>query len=527
MYGTTVRGADARVAHTAAPALPSRMLIDSNDIADGTELRAHVCVVGAGAAGIAMALRLRDLAVDTVVVESGGTTAEPATQALYAGRADHYYEPEQCRLRYLGGTTNHFGGQSRPFDEADFHRAAAPGLPGWPIPRAEALRELDAAARMMGLPPGGWTPSEHFGPPTATTFRPTREIEPVVFQGAAVRMGPVYRPALVRSTSVKLLLHANVTQIRLTEDKARVDHLALRTLAGNRFRVRARQYVLATGGIEVVRLLLDCDDAPGGLGNRYDLVGRYFADHPALPMLPLQPGPVAAPQVAPRWKIVDGMIPGLQVSAVEMLATTETVRRAGAPALNASLYRDGQDWAVPGVEFDERAGRGVADLLQLPGVDGRNPPAGRPALFTLVAGFEQIPNPASRVTLLSERNAVGDRQVRVTWRLTDDDETNISQGLRILAAYLAASGIGSLLLRPQTGRWIDVVQGQYHHLGTTRMADSPRAGVVDRDLRVHGVPNLSIASSAVFPVYGHVNPTLNLISLALRLANRVASEARA
>ena len=60
-----------------------------------------------------------------------------------------------------------------------------------------------------------------------------------------------------------------------------------------------------------------------------------------------------------------------------------------------------------------------------------------------------------------------------------------------------------------------------HHLGTTRMSDDPKQGVVDADGQVHGVGNLYVAGSSVFPTYGASNPTLNLMALTLRLADHL------
>jgi choline dehydrogenase-like flavoprotein len=63
--------------------------------------------------------------------------------------------------------------------------------------------------------------------------------------------------------------------------------------------------------------------------------------------------------------------------------------------------------------------------------------------------------------------------------------------------------------------------GGHHHMGTTRMHDDPRFGVVDRECRVHSLENLFVAGSSVFPTGGYANPTLTLLALALRLGDRL------
>jgi choline dehydrogenase-like flavoprotein len=58
-------------------------------------------------------------------------------------------------------------------------------------------------------------------------------------------------------------------------------------------------------------------------------------------------------------------------------------------------------------------------------------------------------------------------------------------------------------------------------MGTTRMHDDPKQGVVDRNCRVHGIDNLFVAGSSVFPTGGAANPTLTLLALTLRLADHL------
>ena len=85
----------------------------------------------------------------------------------------------------------------------------------------------------------------------------------------------------------------------------------------------------------------------------------------------------------------------------------------------------------------------------------------------------------------------------------------------LLGRMLEQQGLGRL----EPGSGVPHYTDASHHMGTTRMSASPRTGVVDRDCRVHGVRNLYVAGSAVFPSAGHANPTLTIAALALRLAD--------
>jgi len=138
--------------------------------------------------------------------------------------------------------------------------------------------------------------------------------------------------------------------------------------------------------------------------------------------------------------------------------------------------------------------------------------------------FDAVPNPESRVTLGSGRNELGERTAEVSWKLTDDDEMMMTTIVDTVARWLARLGTGRMDTRPPAGTWVDSVRGQYHHMGTLRMSSSPSQGVVDTNLRLHDVPNLYAAGSAVFPTFGHVNPTMNLMALSLRLGDHLADE---
>jgi len=72
--------------------------------------------------------------------------------------------------------------------------------------------------------------------------------------------------------------------------------------------------------------------------------------------------------------------------------------------------------------------------------------------------------------------------------------------------------------------WPSRMIGTWHHIGTTRMHDNPRFGVVDGQCRVHGVGNLFVAGSSVFPVSASTSPTVTIVQLSLRLADYLLQE---
>jgi choline dehydrogenase-like flavoprotein len=145
--------------------------------------------------------------------------------------------------------------------------------------------------------------------------------------------------------------------------------------------------------------------------------------------------------------------------------------------------------------------------------------------LTLRCFGDQVPNPNSRVTLGTKRDALGMPRLQLHWQLTEADH----RGLRLLAQTLGAELTRTGLARVRIPQWLSTneptwsesLQGGHHPMGTTRMSARASDGVVNEDCRVHDIENLFIAGSSVFPTAGHANPTLTLVALAFRLAEHV------
>jgi len=155
--------------------------------------------------------------------------------------------------------------------------------------------------------------------------------------------------------------------------------------------------------------------------------------------------------------------------------------------------------------------------------------ASKANLFSLDFHAEQVPNPESRILLGQDVDAMGMRRIKVDWRYTEQDVVTVRKSVALLAADLAASGIGSLEYDPDRVECEMLRYGAYggHHIGTARMGDDPRRSAVDRNCRIHSVENLYVAGAATFPTSSQANPTLTIVALALRLADYLKRRLRA
>jgi choline dehydrogenase-like flavoprotein len=315
---------------------------------------------------------------------------------------------------------------------------------------------------------------------------------------------------VTRAANVDTFLHANAVELVANEAGSALEGVRVAALGGSTFRVRARCVVLAAGGIENPRLLLASNRVwKAGLGNAADLVGRFFMEHPQLAASALLPASAELPlglyRARPR---------GEGASVALLTPSAALLRRERIQSFAALLAGEG---ALP--DLERSLARSVHELEAAPGE-----PTPR-ALF-LLNRCEQAPNPASRVRLVEERDALGMARVQLEWRLSPGDLHSLRRGHELLARELGRTGVGRLQLMfgPGDMDWPADLGGSGHHMGTTRMHADPRQGVVDASCRVHGVANLYVAGSSVFPTCGAAEPTLTLLALAIRLADHLKRE---
>lgn len=516
-------------------------------------LQTRTCVIGAGAAGITAARALLAAGQEVVLIESGGLDYEPETSDLNAGEnvGQDYYDLESCRLRFFGGTTAIWGGRCAELDPIDFERRSWVPHSGWPISYEEMKPYYERARRVFELPPDpSWDALRAAGM-TIPHFD-TSAIQPRLwcFDEAFNRFTFQSCRDLRDHPRCRIVTHATVTEIVAEEGGRGIAELRGGNAGGGRFTVKAQDYVLAAGGIENARILLASRDVfPTGLGNQHDQVGRYFMEHPHA-----RGGRVVG---AAAWDLLRGfelkhrvgshgfsalVTPGEDLQRKEALLNTSLTIAARPPAnadeaLAIRAYKHLKHRVAP-----SRAGRALwmyskkATRWAQQRVDPLRPwllyRMGKVEL-ALVVRAEQAPNPDSRVLLSEDRDPLGVPRVRLDWRTCELDVHSVRGLVSVLDSELRRLRLG----RVEAADWLmdgssewrtdPLVSmhpiGGYHHMGTTRMSDSPRSGVVDRDGRVHGIGNLYVAGSSLFPTGGWANPTVTIVALALRTADRIAA----
>jgi choline dehydrogenase-like flavoprotein len=483
------------------------MFIDGRSL-DRQVLETELCIIGAGAAGIALAHEFLQSGLSIIVVESGGLEADRKVQDLNQGENSGLRtDLESSRLRYFGGSTNHWEGMCAPMQSIDFEARPWVSHSGWPYGLEELAPYYAEASRFLNLSGSASTdfsvPQDLLPSNGKLAFHSWRIPEQLL-------LAETYRSALEKISHIKVIFNTTVTNIQATADVTHVTGLSASTLDGQHFTIRAKRYILACGAIENARLLL-----LSNLGNRHDIVGRFFMQHPHLEVGRLfafgastqmdkfqqHIGTLGHPKLH-KPELMFNITPSDQaLRQYKILNGSLTVRNMRTPK---SL--------PPSVALMRRIfGSGTQEVSEM----------------GIYARCEQSPNPDSRVMLSDKKkDAFGLPVTHLHWQLTELDWRSIRQLGVLLAESVSAHKLGLFKLHPwaqRYHRWPRDLAGGSHHMGTTRMHDDPKSGVVDRNCRIHGIDNLYIAGSSVYPTAGWANPTYTLVALAIKLAKHLKS----
>jgi choline dehydrogenase-like flavoprotein len=535
------------------------MIEDARHLPTDVKIDADIAIIGGGAAGISMALNFLHGPLKVVVLESGGIDYESKTQSLYRGRnVGLRYEPlDLCRVRMFGGSTDERGwaGWCKTFSDLDFEQRAWVGLSGWPISKRdlrpfykEALKTVSLPAEMERM-----TEREAHAPDCLPLEVGDCVNDPVPLS-TAPRLSDAWLETIRTSPNVRVILHANVTRIYTDEMGDVVTGLHVGTLDRRMLKMKPRFTVLAAGGIESARLLLSSNQTvKTGLGNASDWVGRCFMDHPRYawgqitsiidPSLLLRYNPtlgvgqrrrgVPRPDTHPLFGV--GVSPNEAAQRREQMLGSRTWivpvsaqgERAGGRELRevvlwAMRRRIPSDIVLRGAKiFGDLPNAAAAAVSHLRSVAGQ---ARRWQFQTIV---EPEPNPSSRVTLDNDRDPLGLARVKLDWRLTplvrrtlQVTQDMVVKNLRSIGLDCHVEGPGG----PAANQKFEEPRWTWHHMGTARMSDDPNMGVVDADCKVHGVRNLYVTGSSVFPTSSTDMPTLTLIALAHRLSAHLRTQ---
>ncbi len=457
---------------------------------EATLIRADICVIGAGAAGIAIAQEFLKDFTQTVAVLAGGGQAETLEEQKLSELATTELPLDtRSRVRGFGGTTAAWVGRWKPHDDIDFTKRSWIPFSGWPISRRELDLYYEQARRKLAK---GFNAHREF----PNRFFDSKDILTTIIpslRSKYLHFGNLFKEAFASSKNVDVYLNAHAT--RIVSENGKVMRVLGKTTGGKDITIEAETFILACGAIENARILL-ISEIEG------DAVGRYYMDHPKGNEGTITTSGHKAQRLE-NYTSEGNTIFGLRLS--------DDIQKEK-EILNSHIV------LMPVYRHKGRLARAGRKFFGYPNALEK---------ITVRNHLEQTPNPENRVTLGTKKDAFGNPLPIVTWSISELDKQTIAALHEVLAQELKRLGLpplaSALLGKPTT--W-PITSDASHHMGTTRMGTDPKTSVVDANCKVHGAENLYVAGSSVFPTSGYANPTATIVALALRLAEHVRESGR-
>lgn len=508
------------------------MHIDARELPANSLIEGDVCIIGAGAAGISIALEWMNSPYKIILLEGGGFEYDEKVQELYAGKTtgQRYYPLKSARLHYFGGTTGHWAGFCSTFDPVDFTKRDWVPHSGWPIKREDLDPFYARAHTNVDLGPYeyDWKYWQKQDPELQPLLTDDTVVWNKIWQfSPPSQFGKKYKDTIVNAKNIHLYTYANVTNIKANEGVSSIQEVTIKNFSGKEHTVKAKYFILACCSIQNARILLASNQqAANGLGNDTDNVGRYFMEHLEIKSAELwleKPNPLK----------LYGLNYGVTKARAELAITQQKQEEFKILNGTSSLTPLAIAKNMPPMidvwkEADPRKSMDSAMAMFQKADQTKVPPSesSESRAFELFTRIEQAPNPDSRVTLDTEKDSLGMPRANLNWVLTPLEKRSIRKIYELIGQQVGIEGIGRLKLMDylqdeNDNTWPSFTGGGWHHMGTTRMSDDPKNGVVDANCKVHSLANLFVAGASCYVTGAAPNPTLTLIALSLRLSDHI------
>ncbi|HLK29883.1 MAG TPA: GMC family oxidoreductase [Puia sp.] len=507
------------------------MHVDARELPDNSVIEGDVCIIGAGAAGISIALEWIGTDKKVILLEGGGFDYDDRVQELYAGKTtgQKYYPLKSARLHYFGGTTGHWAGFCSTFDDIDFEKRDWVPHSGWPIKRADLDQYYIKAHQKVDIGPYeyDWKYWQKQDPKLASLIDDDSVVWNKVWQFSTARFGTKYRDAIVKAKNIHLYTYANVTDITANENVSAIKQVTAKNYTGKQHTIKAKHFVLACCSIQNARLLLASNkQAPKGLGNDNDNVGRYFMEHLEIKSAELW---LTKPDPLKLYALDFGKTRArCELAITKAQQEKHKILNGTASLLPLLLAKNAKSaievWNTPDPKKNlENLFSGYDEILKEAQEDKEGKFSKSYELFTRI---EQAPNPDSRVSLDTEKDSLGMPRAMLHWALTPLDKHSIRKIYEIIGQQVGKTNVARVKLMEylqdeKDDSWPQFTGGGWHHMGTTRMSEDPKNGVVDANCKVHGISNLHVAGASCYVTAAAPNPTLTLIALSIRLSDKL------
>ena len=525
------------------------MLINSNKIKDGTEIDIDLCIIGSGAAGLSIASEFLDSNITIAIIESGDRTYSESAQAFNEVKCSELGVGPRARIRQFGGSTTAWAGKWIPLSPFDL--TAKPWIrnSGWPIKYDQLVQYYERASKLHNGPE--FKACSEQSTEDFSLGEKSKQTNFISIPVHWLKVGDLDFSLTIgrliqRSKNITVYFSATITNIHLAKSLDFVDYIEASCQTGAQFKIKARQVILAGGGIENARLLLASNaQFKDGIGNKYGNVGRYYMDHPKefLASVKLAEGKRfpdclglsndggATHRVDIGVRLRDNIVESKQTVNSYLLWHPQAEQ-----APSASLRKLFSNLMI--LKTRPTQWKTYIDLIRnVLTLEKKNffqvvfyrlslrlgLKSHTPRNYKIEYHIEQIPSANNRVYLSDQHDIHGQPLAALDWTLSDIETQSIKRLHSMLADQLEETQTGTLTWDSGSPPDFDNlnIDDSSHHMGTTRMGNDEATSVVNSDCKVHGIRNLYVVGSSVFPTSGFANPTFTIVALAIRLADKL------
>ena len=482
------------------------MFISIEEVENNSTLNSDVCIIGGGPAGITLAKELEKFNV--ILIEGGELEFSEKSQNLYKGSiaGNPKYRPDLdiCRLRYWGGTSNHWGGWCAPLSKFDFERKDYNPGGEWPISyEKDYLPYLDEACNYCDIEKFNNQFEKEIDNSSKLLKSYWHFSKPTLF-------GEKFFTDFKKNQNLKIIYGANF--YKFTETNGEVKTSSFISYDKNKIiKLSSKIFILCCGGMENARILLSQKLLyENNSLKAHNMIGKSFQEHIAV-------GRIA--EIIPFNQIDKSMFNFVKKSYLiknyknydDLFKLTSNYRQKNKlkKQIRFSLKPSHllkQNTLNTSFLFEEHIKNDVKTI-------------------DLTPLTEQSVNKLSRISLDKDTDELGMRKIKFNWNLTTLDKSSIFKNLKLFGEEMARLGYGRLKMNKIYSEFIDGwgsnTGGGAHHMCTTKMSDNIKKGVVDSNCKLFKTSNFFIAGSSVFPSGGSVNPTLSIVALSIRLSKHL------
>lgn len=511
------------------------------------KIQGDVCIVGGGVAGLVLANELVVSGRKVLLIESGNINYDQETQSLYKSNSADYPFPDTSytRLRFLGGSSNHWQNNTSPLSEFDFQERDGISDSGWPIKYNEVSQYYPRAGEYCGV--GSDEHALDYWLKKTRSSEITTNSSVIESRIAKIALSPTrfyetLGKKLSTSKGLRIVTNSNLVDIKFNPTEKRLETCIFKTINGSQFEVNANQFVMCLGGIENARMLLLFNQKyNNNIGNQGLCVGRYLMEHPTpraahfldsqgLDLTLYKGKKHEGSSITGFLSLSDDTMKNNSLIGLRMPLIAQTNLTLSDGVSSSHIVRKSLEASVIPKDFGSHLWNIVSDADMV--LEGIARKSFKTSLFqrgSEIGGYEipmmmeQTPDKHNRVQLSNTKDQLGIPKIDVLYRITESDKSRLWKSLDITSRELTRLGIGRIKTLEERGirLWNSQLGFSAHHMGTTRMSSTPDKGVVDQDLKVFGVENLYIGGSSVFPTGGSIPPTLTIVALSIRLAEHL------